>query len=119
MDQVEVDRQAVQSGKARLAVAENRLRAPVRHPSAPGPRHAALGNDARVPLRPIAAKSAGEQPFVLTEWDLAPTVRARGVEHGYTRPGGGRDRRDRTLLVVNLVGRQAHASESDAQLRRV
>jgi hypothetical protein len=47
VDEVEVDRQAVQGGEARLAVGAQRLRATVRDPAAVGPRHAALRHDPR------------------------------------------------------------------------
>jgi hypothetical protein len=43
----------------------------------------------------------------------------RSVEHGHTRLGGGRDRLTGKLLVAALLGRHAHAAESDAELRRV
>ena len=47
VEQVEVDRQAVERREARLAVGPDRLRAPVGQPAAARPRHAALGHDAR------------------------------------------------------------------------
>ena len=66
---------------------------------------------------PAAAESAGEQPLVVAELVVAAAVRARGVEHGDARLGGGRDRLERELLVAVLVRRQAHAAETDAELR--
>ncbi len=65
MDEVEVDRQAVQSRKARFAVRANRLRATVRNPAAAGPSHAAFRHDARARLSAPATKSAGEQRLVV------------------------------------------------------
>ena len=119
MDQVEVDRQAVQRSEARLAIVDNRFRAPVRHPPAMRARHSSLRHDARVPLRAAAPQRAGEQPLVLTERGLAVPVRVCGVEHGHTRFGGGCDRLESKLLVAARVGRHAHAPESDAKVRRV
>jgi hypothetical protein len=119
MDQVQVDRQAIQRSKAVMAIADNRLRAPVRDPPAAGSCHATLRHDPRVPLSATAPNPAGEQPLVVTELGLAAPVRVCGVEHGHTRLGGGRDRLESKLLVSALVGRHAHAPESDAELRRV
>jgi hypothetical protein len=119
MDQVQVDRQAIQGSEARVAIAENRLRAPVRDPSAARSCHAALRHDPRVRLGATAPKRAGEQPLVMAELGLAAPVRVCSVEHGHTRLGGGRDRLESKLLVSALVGRHAHAPESNAELRRV
>ena len=47
MDEVEVDREAVQRREARFAVGADRLRAAVRDPRAAGPAHAALRHDPR------------------------------------------------------------------------
>jgi hypothetical protein len=55
VDEVEVDRQAVERGQARLAVGANRLRAPVGDPAAAVAPHAALGHD---PSRRICATTA-------------------------------------------------------------
>ena len=65
MDEVEVDRQAVESGEARFAVGADRLRAAVRDPRAAGARHAALRHDPRARVRAGAAEAAGQQPLVV------------------------------------------------------
>ena len=67
VDQVDVDRQAVERGEARLAVREDRLGAPIGHPAAPLPRHAALRDDARGRVRAAGAQGTREQPLVVTE----------------------------------------------------
>ncbi len=110
MDQVEVDREAVESGEARFAVGANRLRTAVGDPAATGSRHAALGHDPRGGIGLRAPETMGEQPFVVP-------VRPRGVEHGDSRLGGGRDRLESLLLVPVLVRRHPHAAETDAELR--
>ena len=110
MDEVEVDREAVESGEARLAICADRLRAAVGDPAATGPRHAALGHDPRGDIGLRAPETMGEQPFVVP-------VRPRGVEDGDSRLGGGRDRRESLLLVTVLVRRHPHAAETDAELR--
>ena len=106
VDEVEVDRQPVQRGEARLAVGRDRLRAAVRHPGAARPGHPALRHDPRALRSAAAAKGAGEQLLVAV-------VRARRVEDGHARLDGRGDRLERGL------GRQAHAAEADAELRRV
>src|SRR5438552_1954362 len=65
-DEVEVDRQARQGSEARLAVTENRLRAPVGDPRAAGPRHAALRDYPGALVRAAAAKRAREQALVVS-----------------------------------------------------
>ena len=92
MKQVEIDRQAVQRGKARLAVAENRLCAPVWNPPIAGARHAALRHDARASLRAAQPKRTCDQALVVTELVRAAPVRLRGVEHRHARFDGCRDR---------------------------
>ncbi len=119
MDEVEVDREAVQSGEARLAVAADRLRATVRYPRAVGSRHAALRHDPCARVRAAAPKTARQQPLVVAELVLTAAVRVRSVEHGDAGLGGGRDRLERELLVAVLVRRHPHAAEADAELGRV
>ena len=92
MDQVEIDRKAIQRVEARLAVSADRLRASVRHPPGSGSRHAALGHDTRLPLRAATPKGVGEQALVVTELILPVPIRVRGVEHGHMRGSGGCDR---------------------------
>jgi hypothetical protein len=111
VEQVEVDRQAVESGQARLAVGADRLRAAVGSPPALERCHPTLGHDPRGPVRAAATESAGQQRLVVA-------VGPRGVEHRDARRGGGRDRRERVLLVAVVVRRQAHAAETDSELRR-
>ena len=106
VQEVEVDREAVERGETRLAVGADRLRAAVRHPGAAGTGHAALGHDPGGLRRAAAAQCAREQLLVVL-------VRTRRVEDGYPRLGGGRDRLERRL------GRQPHAAEADPQLRRI
>jgi hypothetical protein len=60
VDEVEVDRQAVQSRQTRLAVGANRLRATVRGPSVAGAGHASLRDDPRARVRATAAESSAE-----------------------------------------------------------
>ena len=48
---------------------------------------------------------------------LVEAVRASRVEDGDPCVDGGRDRRERALLVPVGVGGEAHAAEADAQLR--
>ena len=57
VQQVDVDRQAVQGGQARLAAGADRPRAAVGDPGRAGAGHPALGHDAR-PLRRPGARSA-------------------------------------------------------------
>ena len=73
VDEVEVDREPVQRGEARLAVGADRLRATVRDPGAAGPRHAALRHDPRALARTARAQSAREERLVVAE-----LVRRRG-----------------------------------------
>jgi hypothetical protein len=117
VDEVEVDRQADESGEACFAVGANRLRATVRDPPAAEPRHATLRHDPGAHVRPRAAEAARQQSLVVSELSRVAAVRARCVEHGHTRLGGGRDRLESELLVTALVRRHAHAAETDAQLR--
>ena len=112
MDEIQVDRDAVQGGETRFAVGEDRLGAAIRDPGAAGASHASLGHDPRRRLRAAPAESACDQLLVVA-------VRARGVEHRHARLGGGRDRRERALLVTVLVRRQAHAAETDPELRGI
>ena len=110
MDEVEVDREAVERFEARLAVGANRLRAPVRDPPAARAGHASLGHDRAVASAPASRSArASSASFV--------AVRAGGVEHGDAGLGGRRDRRERAFLVTILVRRQPHAAEADAELR--
>jgi hypothetical protein len=106
VDEVEVDRQPVQRGEARLAVGEDGLGPAIRHPGAAGPRHPALRHDPRLFPCAAAAKGTGEQRLV-------PVVRSRRVEDADARRDGSGDRLERGL------GRQAHAAETDPELRRV
>ena len=70
-------------------------------------------------LRAAGPERADEQPLVVTELILTAPIRVCGVEDSHTRPGGGSDRLVGELLVMALVRRQAHAPESNAELRRV
>ena len=116
MDEVEVDAQAVQGDEAGLAVAGDRAGAAVRDPSAAGPRHATLGDDAGGCRGAAAAQSAGQQRLVVAEVGSSVTVGARGVEDGHARVGGGRDRGQGTVLIAAGIGGQAHAAQPDAEL---
>ena len=80
VDQVQVDREAVERGQARLAVAQDRLRATVRDPGAARAGHAALGDDPPTGAR--GRQRPRQQPLVVAELRLAAAVRVRGVEHG-------------------------------------
>jgi hypothetical protein len=106
VQEVELDRKAVEGGEARLAVGEDRLGPSVRDPRPAGPGHAALRHDSRGLRRAAAAQGAREQLLVAV-------VRAGGVEDRHSRLGGGSDRLGRTL------GREPHAAEADAKLRRL
>ena len=106
VQEVEVDRQAVERREARLAVGADRLRAAVRHPGAAGTRHAALGHDPRGGVRAAAAERASHHLLVVL-------VCARRVEDGDPRLGCGCDRLGRRLR------RQPHAAEADPQLSRL
>ena len=57
VNEVEIDREPVESVKARLAVGVNRLRPSVRDPPAAGPRHASLRHDPGSRVRFRAAKA--------------------------------------------------------------
>ena len=103
--EVEVDRKAVERGEARLAVGEDRLGPAVRDPRAAGPGHAALRHDSRGLRRAAEAQGAREQLLVAV-------VRSGGVEDRHARLRSGSDRLGRKL------GREAHAAEADAELRR-
>ena len=100
VDQVEVDREAVERREARLAVGADRLRATVGRPGAADPPHAALRHDPRASLRADPTERAGEQPLVVAELPFAVTVGAGGVEDRDTGPGCRGDRRERALLVA-------------------
>ena len=112
MQEVEVDRQSVERGEARLAVGTDRLRAAVRDPGATGAHHPALGHDPRALVRAACAQGSSEHRLVVA-------VRARRVEDGDARVGRGGDRREHVVLVERLARRQTHAAETDAQLRVV
>jgi hypothetical protein len=58
-------------------------------------------------------------PLVTIELRRAVPVGVRCVEHGHTLVGRSRDRLESQFLVAALVGRQAHAAETDAELRGV
>ena len=116
VDEVEVDRQAVQGGEARFAVGENRSRATVRDPSAAGSCHAALRDDVRTPHRATAMQRTRDESLVVSELSGSVPVRVSGVEHRHTGAGCRRDRLERELLVAAVVGRHAHAPETDAKL---
>ncbi len=118
MDEVEVDRQAVERVEARLAVRPDRLRPPVRRPGAVRPRHAALRHDSSGRVRTARPKGACQQPLVVTKLFCAAPVCMRSIEH---RDAGARRRCDglqRALVVALLVGRETHAAEPDAELVR-
>ena len=117
MNEVQVDRQPVERLEARLAVGTDRPRPAVRHPRSLRTGHAALGHHPRADLRPARAKPASEEPLVVPELGLAPPVRVRRIEDRDAFPCGGRDRRERAILVTPLVRREAHAAETDAELR--
>ena len=110
VDEVEVDREAVERAEAGLAVRVERLRPAVRDPGAAGPGHASLRHDPRASLGAAAAERAREEPLVVA-------VRPGRVEDGHAGPGGGRDRLERELGA--LLRRQPHAAEADARLRGV
>ena len=118
MDQVEVDLQAVECGEARLAVGADGLRATVGQPAAAGPGHPALRDDPSARVRAAATESSCQQGLVVAELFGVQPVGARGVEDGDPRSGGGRNGLEGALLVAVLVGREAHAAEADAELRR-
>jgi hypothetical protein len=61
----------------------------------------------------------GKESLVVPELSCAMRVRVRGVEHGHTRVNSGRDRLESEPLVAAVVCRQAHAPETDAELRGV
>ena len=102
VEEIEIDRQAVERVEARFAVGADRLRAAVQDPRAAGPCHATLRHD---PSGRGAARvqRAGEQPLVAL-------VCARGVEDGDAGRGRGGDDPDERVLL------QPHAAESDAKL---
>ena len=116
MDEVQVDRQPVQGGEARLAIAENRLGATVRNPAAVRPRHASFGHDPRAPIRAASAQRPGDEPLVAAHVRLTGSVRVRGVEDGDPGIDGGGDRVARKRVVTIGVGRDAHAAETDAKV---
>ena len=119
MDEVEVDREAVERCEARLAVGPDRLRAAVRDPGAAGARHAALRHDPRARVRAAGAERSRQKPLVVSELALVAPY-ARAVSNTVMPAcGRGRDRREGELLVAVLVRGQAHAAEPDAELRRV
>ena len=82
-------------------------------------RHPAFRHDPRPLAGARASERTGQQPLVVAELGLVAAVRARSVEHGDSRVGRRRDRRERALLVAVLVGGEAHAAEADAELRRI
>ncbi len=104
------------AARLRLAIAENRLRATVRHPAARSPGHAALGDDARAPIRTAAAQRSGDEPLVVPQCRFAGSVRVRGVEDRDSGIGGGGDCFMRDRVVTIAVRREAHAAETDAEL---
>ena len=110
MDEIGVDRDAVQRAEARLAVAEDRLRPPVRHPSGAQTRHRTFGDDPRRTLGATAAQRAGHKPLVVTVSSFTRAVGARGVEYGDPRS----DRRGDRLLAFARVTRQTHTAQADA-----
>ena len=112
MNEIQVDRETVQGGETRFAVGEDRLGATIRDPGTAGAGHASLGHDPRRLLRATPAESVCDQLLVVA-------VGARGVEHRHARLRGRRDRRERALLVMVLVRRQAHTAESDPELRGI
>jgi hypothetical protein len=61
----------------------------------------------------------GDEPFVVTELELAASIRVRGVEDSYPRCRTGGDRLERKLVVAVVSGRHPHAPEPDPELRRV
>jgi hypothetical protein len=119
MDEVEIDREAVQRSQARLAVGQDRLRAAIRDPPAAGARHASLRHDPRARRRATVAQGAHEQSLVVPQFDLVAPVRPSGLEHRHTRRGRGGDRLESALLVAIVIRRQAHAAKTDAELRGV
>src|ERR1044071_4457240 len=68
---IQIDREAVERGEARLAIAANRLRAAVGYPAALDGRHSTLRHNAG----DASAESARKQLLI-------PVVRAGGVENG-------------------------------------
>ena len=80
MDEVEVDRQPVQRGEARLAVGRDRLRAPVRHPARRPRPSRPSSRSARAPIPPQRRRGARATSSSL------PCVRARRVEDGHHPP---------------------------------
>ena len=116
VEEVEVDREPVERLETRLAVRADRLRAAVGDPGTLRPRHAALRHDPRSRVGATRTQSTGEQPLVVAELLRPEPVRARGVEHGDACACGGRDGRERSLLVPVGVRREPHAAEPDLQL---
>ena len=101
VQEVQIDRHAVEGVETRLAVRSDRPRSAVGNPGAAGPRHAALRHDAR----------AGDVPECPGDERLVP-VRPSGVEHGDAGLRCGGDRGEGVLLVRG----QPHAPEPDAEL---
>ena len=92
VDEVEVDRQAVQRGEAPLAVAADRLRASVRDPPAAHACHAALRDDARAPSAPQLRRARTRRRSLWPSSFSSLPVAVRGVEDGDAGVGRGRDR---------------------------
>ena len=99
VEEVEVDREPVERGEARLAVGADRPRAAVGHPGAAGPRHPALRHDPRGLGGIARAQGMSEEPLAVPELVLSPPVRPRRVEHGDPRCHRRRDRLEGALLV--------------------
>ena len=114
MEQVTVDRDAVQGGQARLAVGADRPWPPVGDPGASRPGHPALGDDARPARCPAGAQSPGEQALVVAEVGGVEAVGAGRVEHRDALLRRGSDRPERTRVRAIPVGREPHAAEAHA-----
>ena len=107
VDEVEVDRQPVQRGEARLAVGRDRLRAAVRHPGAARPGHPALRHDPCALPCAAAVEGAGEQ-----------LPRCRSYARAVSKTVMPASTAAATVSNAGF-GRQAHAAEADPELRRV
>src|SRR5438046_329839 len=64
-------------------------------------------------------RGAGQQALVVAELRRVAPVRAGGIEDCAARVGCGGNRLQGELLVAPLVRRQAHAAQTDAELRGV
>ena len=117
VQQVDVDRQAVQGGRGSP---RSRRGSPARGRRGPRPTPARAIPPLvtmRAPLRRAgAAQPARQQRLVVAELALVAAVGVRGVEERHARLHGGSDGRQRALLVAVGGGREAHAPQADAQL---